>query len=157
MSASFKGKHTKYHLFHGGGGVYDPEEVYQEIGKKDEKTNYETVKNRRAQCYRDIRDRIHKTWQVVNKKAFYDPDELISFSSDINCLQKLRSEICRLPRKPNGAGLFQLYSKQEMQARFKLDSPNLSDIVMMSFDKIEVDAKKKVKRKPLKLKNRGIV
>lgn len=157
VAQSFAGKHTKYHLFHGGGAVYDPEEVYQKIEKGNEKTNEESFKNRRAQCYWNIRDRIYKTWQVVNKKAMYDADELISFSSDINCIQKLRSELCRLPRKYNGSGVIQLYSKQEMKDRFKLDSPNLSDMVMMSVDKIEIDVKKKVKRKPLKLRNKGIV
>lgn len=155
ISLAFKGTRTEFQEFHGGGEVYDPTETYLPVGKKEEKTNSDTFKNRRAQCYWDIRDRIYKTWQVINKKAMYDADELISFSSEIKCLQKLRSEICRIPRKYNATGVIQLYTKQEMKQQFKLDSPNLSDAVMMSVDKIEIEKKKA--NAPLKLRNRGIV
>ena len=69
---------------------------------------------------------------MVNKKAIYEPDKLISFSSDIKALSTLRSELCRMPVKPNGNGLFELYTKEQMKQKFKFKSPNLADSVMMS-------------------------
>ena len=60
-----------------------------------------------------------------------DIDNLISFSSDIKLLKKLRAELCRLPVKPNGSGKFELYTKDVMKSKFKMKSPNLADSVMM--------------------------
>ena len=37
-----------------------------------------------------------------------------------------------MPIKPNGSGLLELYTKDQMRRMFKLASPNLSDVVMMS-------------------------
>ena len=62
---------------------------------------------------------------------YHDPDTLISFSSDIAALKKLRAELCRMPIKPNGNGLFELYTKQDMKTKFKFASPNLGDCIMM--------------------------
>ena len=68
------------------------------------------------------------------KKEYQDPDKMLSFNSetiDAGILQKLRSEVCRIPIKPNGSGLFELYTKKEMKSKFKMDSPNLADSCMM--------------------------
>lgn len=159
ISQSFKDTRTKYQMFHGGGSVYDASEIYQKIGKEagQQRTNEESFKNRRAQCYWDVRDRVYKTWQVINKKALYDADELISFSSGIKGLQKLRSELCRIPRKHNGAGVIQLYTKKEMKERFKVDSPNLADVVAMSFDKPATKKTPKSWNSPLPISTKGIV
>ncbi len=69
----------------------------------------------------------------INLTAILDPDEMISLSSDIVAMSALRAEVCRIPRKPNGMGLIQIMSKEEM-ARQKppLPSPNMADSLMMS-------------------------
>jgi phage terminase large subunit len=36
-----------------------------------------------------------------------------------------------MPIKPNGNGMFELYTKQVMKDKFKVSSPNLGDSVMM--------------------------
>ena len=59
------------------------------------------------------------------------PWQLISFSSECENLSGLRSELCRLPIKPNPNG-FELYTKAEMRNKFKVRSPNLADCVMMT-------------------------
>ena len=46
-------------------------------------------------------------------------------------IPKLRSELCRMPIKPNSNGLFELYTKKDMKNLFKFKSPNLADSVMM--------------------------
>lgn len=66
----------------------------------------------------------------MTKNKYINPDELISFSSEIEELQGLRSELCRIPRKFNGAGRIQLMSKPDMKKE-GIDSPNMADAVMM--------------------------
>ena len=58
----------------------------------------------------------------------YNPDELISFSSSIEDIHKLKTEICRIPLKPGGR--VQILSKPEMKT-LGIDSPNMADVVMM--------------------------
>ena len=98
----------------------------------DIKTNKEVVKNLRAQSYLRLRDRIYRTYMAVEHGKMCDPDLLISFASECQKLAGLRSELCRLPIKPNSQGLFEMYTKKEMREKFKLRSPNLSDAVMMT-------------------------
>jgi len=70
----------------------------------------------------------------VVKDQYIDPDQMLCINSDTidpGILQKLRSEVCRMPIKPNASGLFELYTKKDMKTKFKVDSPNLADSVMM--------------------------
>ena len=83
---------------------------------------------------------------------------MISFSSDITNLSKLKSELCRMPIKPNANGLFEMYDKKTlMSAKFKLPSPNLADSVMMGLKKINSNnIKKKTTKRPKPIKPMGI-
>ena len=80
---------------------------------------------------------------IYKLSVYHNPDDLISFSSDIKCLTKLRAELCRLPRKKNNSGMIELYTKADMVAgitmsdgrKLSIPSPNLADDVMMSFDR----------------------
>ncbi len=131
------GKRIDYKMFRGSSGVERPDEVYQDPDEVDvvdrqRRTNKQLFKNRRAQMYWALRDRVYSTYLAVTQNAYLDPDTLISFSSDIKDLQKLRSEVCRIPRKPNANGMIQIMTKPEMKRRLKIDSPNLADSVMMS-------------------------
>ena len=57
---------------------------------------------------------------------------MISFNSDgIESIQDLKAEICRIPSKPNGQGLQQVMSKQDMK-KLDIESPNMADSIMMS-------------------------
>lgn len=99
------------------------------IGRKK---NEDAFKNKRAQYYFMLRDRIYRTYRAVHHGEYSDPDKLISFSSKIPLLSKLRAELCRMPVKTdNGSGYFELYTKQVMLSKFKISSPNLADPVMM--------------------------
>jgi len=84
-----------------------------------------------------LRDRIYRTYLAVEKNEFHDPSKLISFSSNIGLLSKLRAELCRMPIKPNSDGKLELYTKQVMKSKFKIQSPNLADSVMMSMRVIQ--------------------
>lgn len=110
-------------------GIYEPA-IASNVTKQ--KTNKEVFRNLRAQCYARLRDRVYRTYQAVEKGKMTDPENLISFSSDCKHIAKLRSELCRMPIKPNSSGLFELYTKDQMRRIFKVSSPNLADCVMMS-------------------------
>ncbi len=133
---SIAGKKMEHVEFRGGKGVDNPKQVYQKVdgnSAKRAKTNEETFKNRRAQYYWMLRDRFYNVYLAVEKGKYIDPDELISLSSSIGNMSALRAEVCRIPRRPNGAGLIQIMSKEEM-ARQKpaIASPNMADSLMMS-------------------------
>lgn len=132
ISDSFNGKKITKKEFKGSKSPENPNSQYQEIfGEKRSKNNKDTFLNRRSQYYIKLRDRIFNTYQCVVNGKYSDPDSMISFSSEIELLNKLRSEICRIPLKPNGRGLIQILSKPEMK-KLGIDSPNLADGVMMS-------------------------
>jgi len=122
-------------LFHGGSGVDNPEQVYQgdDFQGTGKRPNKHAFRNKRAQYYWMLRDRFYNTYRAVIHGEYKDPEDLISISSDIGCIQKLRSEVCRIPRKPNGNGLIQIMAKDEMKNKYKIDSPNLADSLMMSY------------------------
>ena len=110
----------------------------------------DAVKNMRAQYYAELRRRCYNTYRAVEFNEYFDPDDMISFDSSITCLSQLRSELCRMPIKPNGNGLIELYTKDVMKSRFKLVSPNLGDSVMMLMRNIVDNKVKAVIPRPLK-------
>lgn len=134
-ASSLDGKHMTVAQFKGSEGVDFPENIYQPVDGaamvQNQKTNKDVFRNKRAQYYFELRDRILRTHNAVSRGIYSDPDKMISFSSDIELIGKLRSELCRLPIKPNGNGKLELYTKQEMKTKFKIASPNLGDSVMM--------------------------
>lgn len=141
---SIAGKKIEHVEFRGSKGVDNPKQTYQKVDSHSDikaKNNQDTFKNRRAQYYWMLRDRFYNTYLAVEKGQYIDPDEIISLSSDIPNMSALRAEVCRIPRKPNGAGLIQIMSKEEM-ARQKppIPSPNMADSLMMN---ISVTALKK--------------
>jgi phage terminase large subunit len=149
---SLKGKKIDYVMFKGSNApddanaIYQPEAVAEEEAvtdqdKKKNKTNRQTFKNKRAQYYWRLRDRFYNTWLAVEKNKYIDPDVLISISPNIKRLQQLKSEICRIPIKPNTSGLIQIMSKEEMKRKHKIDSPNMADVAMMSLIKPDPLAK----------------
>jgi len=109
--------------------IYEPSDASIIQGRR---TNDDVFANKRAQYYFALRDRIYSTYMAVEHKQYCDPSKLISFSSEIKLLSKLRAEICRMPIKPNSNGKLELYTKQVMKSKFKIQSPNLADPVMMS-------------------------
>ncbi len=132
---AFSSKQTNVTQFKGSGGVDFPDAIFENDTEKDivvvdQVTNKQALKNKRAQYYFELRKRIYNTFLAVNGK-YIDPDKLLCIDSNIEELPKLRSELCRMPIKSNSNGLFDLYTKPEMKQKFKFDSPNLADSVMM--------------------------
>jgi phage terminase large subunit len=155
VSLAFDGTKTRYHIFKGslsGKAQDNAQKVYMpQIGDSDTrpKTYAETFKNNRAQFYTDLAMRCYNTYRCVIKGEFIDPDDMISFDSEgIENIVNFKSEICRIPKKPNSSGLIQIMSKQEMKSN-DIDSPNEVDSVMMSLFKPQAQ----VVRKPIVIPN----
>jgi len=137
----FEGKKALVAQYKGSESVDNPDAPYEPADKisiQNQKTNKEAIKNCRAQYYFELRNRIYRTYIAVTQSVYTDPDTMISFSSDITELTQLRSELCRLPIKPNPNGIFELFTKEEMLRKFKIPSPNLADSVKMLFKKIHM-------------------
>jgi phage terminase large subunit len=139
-----KGKKVKIVPFSGGGAIQHPNEIYDGIEGEGffdierGRTNSAMFLNPRAQNYWRLRDKMFKTYLAVEKGKYFQPDELISFSSSIKELTGLRAELCRIPRKyNNGNGKIQILSKPEMKAK-KIKSPNMADVVMMLQQEVDI-------------------
>lgn len=132
---SFKGIKCELRMYKGSNKVDDPKEQYdglKSLGPKDKpKTNEESFKNKRAQFYMKLANRFQNTYKAVVLKEYIDPDTIISLSSDIKLMNKLRSEVCRIPTIPNGAGKIQLMAKKDMKKQLELDSPGMADCLAM--------------------------
>jgi phage terminase large subunit len=135
ISKAFVNTHTKVAMYRGSEGVDYPNAMSSQILSipiHGLRKNKDIIKNKRAQYYLQFRERCYKTYRRVVHGEEYPIEELISFSSEIKLLSKLKSEVCRMPIKPNANGLFQLYTKEEMKKSFKINSPNLADGVVMT-------------------------
>ncbi|MEW8178613.1 MAG: phage terminase large subunit [Candidatus Thiodiazotropha endolucinida] len=140
VNQAFEGKHITAQAFLGASTPDYPDMVYEDGESENKKTNKQTFKNKRAQYYWYLRDRCHKTYQAVVGGKYIDPDELVSFSSNIEQLDILRSEVCRIPKKLNATGLIQIMTKKEMLA-LEIESPNMADSVMMNLSAMVVSKK----------------
>ena len=144
IETALRGKRIKYQPFKGSEGADNPMRLYGEtkgvVGdRKEGKTNKEMFTNKRAQYYWALRDRMLRTYQAVTNpaSAYVSPDDLISFSSEIDNLTALRAELCRIPRKYVASGRVQLMTKVEMKS-LGIDSPNMSDALMMLCRELDV-------------------
>jgi len=135
MAKDLGGKKMGLINFKGSESPDFPDTIYKPAinsNAQDQRTVKDSVKNKRAQYYLELRERVYRTYRAVVHDEYCDPEKMISFSSEIKLLPKLRSEVCRMPVKDtNRNGLFELYTKPEMKAKFKLVSPNLGDSLMM--------------------------
>lgn len=131
FTEAFQDTGTRLELFRGSVGVDRPQEIFDAGDTQTSKTNEQTFRNKRAQYYWDLRERCRRTFLAVKEKRYQDPTQLISFSSSIQQLDLLRSEVCSVPLKHNGVGLIQIMNKKEMAA-LGISSPNMADSIMMS-------------------------
>lgn len=147
-SEAFAGKSgVAIRQFNGASKPDDDDMIYESATQtvaQSEKTIGDMLKNLRAQCYLSLRDRCYLTYRAVVHGDMIDPEKMISFSSDIECLSAMKSELTSIPVKPNASGRFELYTKSEMREKFKVKSPNIADCVMMSERKVILQSNEKV-------------
>lgn len=136
VDQTFNGKKIDYNVFKGSESPENPDAVYTDVqnsSSENRKTNKETFLNKRAQFYWRLRERFYNTYRAMVKDEYINPDDMISLSSEIQCLDQLRSEVCRIPLKRNNNGKIQIMSKLDMSKKpYELPSPNMADALMMS-------------------------
>ena len=121
-------RNVSIHQFHGGERPENPDAMYD-----GHRSNKDAFYNRRAQAYWTLRDRFYKSYQL-SQGEYIDPDECIFLNENLPHLSQLRSEVCRIPRKPNANGKIQLMTKSEMaKPPLSLPSPNLGDALAYAF------------------------
>jgi phage terminase large subunit len=131
VDTNLKGIKCEARMYKGSNSPDDPKAKYEGVYQDKQKTNAEMFYNKRSQFYVRLAGRFFNTWQAVVKGKYVDPDSIISISSDIKLINKLRSEVCRIPRKPNGTGKIQLMSKEEMKNKHDIKSPGMADCLAM--------------------------
>lgn len=136
IATSFNGINCELRMYRGSNEVEDKKAKYEglhALGTKDKpKTNADMFFNKRAQYYTKLAQRFHNTFKAVTNGEYIDPDSLISISSEIALLNKLRAEVCRIPRKANGSGKIQLMTKKEMKDKYDIASPGMADCLAMA-------------------------
>lgn len=120
-----QGIQSGYYKFNAGGAVVNPDKEYA-----PKITNRQKFENLKAQAWQDVADRLRNTYNAVNKGMKYQPSELISISSDIDMLEKLKTELSSPRKRFSKRGLDMVETKDELAKR-GIASPNLADAFIM--------------------------
>jgi hypothetical protein len=91
-------------------------------------TNENFFQNRKAQDYWALRTRFENTYRAVVEKIVVDPEEIISLSSALPDLQKIRMELHQPIYKPATSGKIMIEKKPDGMV-----SPNYSDSIMILY------------------------
>lgn len=115
-----------------GSGVIHPK---QRIIKGDKETpkNVDFYRNLKSQAWWNTRIRFEKTYNSIVKGFEYQPDELISISSDIPDLHELVEELSQVTYDTDNAGKI-IIDKKPAGTR----SPNRADSFVMAFWPLKV-------------------
>jgi hypothetical protein len=121
--------------FRGSGGVVDPTrdplEFFSNIKTSGRgRTNKDYFKNAKAQGWWDLRYRFQETYKAINGKPDFNPDTIISLSSNLNNLNKLITEISQPTYSEDNLGKIMI---DKMPDGSK--SPNLADSLMICFSR----------------------
>lgn len=145
--------------YHGSAGVEEPDKKYgsDDLKADDLKTNNDTFLNFRSQTWTWARDRFEATYNAVQRAeqgllVNVDPENLISISSECECLIELQAELSRPKRKYTNNGKIKVESKADMKGR-GVDSPNLADAAVVA---ISAKRPPKKKRPPIKIRGHRI-
>jgi len=121
----------KYHKFNASGAIVDPE------GKVDPKNpkspiNKDYYCNLKAQTWWQVAARFRNTYNAVIKGMDFEPDEIISISSDIPDIDGLVDELAT-PRKDfDNVGRVKVESKKDLAKR-EVPSPNRADSFVSAY------------------------
>lgn len=107
--------------------VFPTQRVLGPDGTPLDRTNEDFYANRKAQSYMALRYRFEQTWRALQGMP-YDPDDIISLSSDLPDLTSIISELSQPVYKLNNVGKL-LIDKQPDG----VPSPNRSDGIMMLY------------------------
>lgn len=129
-SASGSGK-VRYSRFNAGGAVFDPEGFYSR-SRIERIKNKDQFSNLKAQTWWMVADRFRNTFDAVRNGTVYKDDELISISSGLPMLVKLKTELATPKRDFDQNGRVKVESKKDLSKR-DIASPNIADAFIMCF------------------------
>lgn len=115
-----------YHKFNAAGEVQHKEKDYAPKIKNKEK-----FENLKAQAWQSVADRLRNTYNAVNKGMKFEPEDLISISSEIKQLESLKSELATPHKDTSKRGLDMVESKKDLAKR-EVKSPNKADAFVMA-------------------------
>ena len=124
---------VKYAKFVAGGGVFEPDREYQ-----PKLTNKDFFANMKAQAWWLVADKFRLTYQVITaiknctEVPKYRHEDLISISSDMPNLHRLKVELSIPKRAEDRLGRVMVESKQDLAKR-DVKSPNLADAFIMAY------------------------
>ena len=160
VTMASEAKHWTFSEFRGGSSVEDADKPVDPDAPGG-KLNRDSYPNRRSQAYMQLAQRFYDTWRAVEQGKYIDPDKLISLSSNIKKMEKLRAELCRVPRTHNNRGMHQVMTKADMLKKFGIKSPNMGDAVMMAVASkggtVGMGSKPKFSRGKIQYSNRGVI
>ncbi|MGJ0626361.1 hypothetical protein [Xenorhabdus bovienii] len=120
--------------FRGSGAVFDPEgEAVPGDAFSEPRLNKDFFANTKAQAWWSLRTRFQKTYRAVTEGHFYDPDELISISSEMPLKDKLVIELSQPTYSVNGVGKIVVDKKPD-----GTKSPNLADSAMILYAPMDI-------------------
>jgi len=141
ITDSFTGKKVTATMFKGSESPFDEDAPYQSGAWADEvvqgdniRTIGDVFRNKRAQFYYTLADRLYLTYRAVVHGEYADPDGMLSFDKEAigeKMLEKAFAELTQIQRKFNGNGKLELMTKVEMKQKLGIPSPNLADSLMM--------------------------
>ena len=99
------------------------------------RTNGDYYQNAKAQAWGDARRRFRNTYKAVMEGQPYDPDEIISISSIINDLDKLKNELSQPTWEVNNRGLLVVNKTPDTNP-----SPNYADSCIMYFARTQTES-----------------
>lgn len=117
--------------FIAGAKVINPDGYYVEAGK-EKITNAEFFCNLKAQAWWLLADRFRNTYNAIVNGEKFDPEDLISISSDMPGLQNLVMELSTPRRDFAKDGRVKVESKEDLSKR-DVKSPNDADAFVMAY------------------------
>lgn len=126
----------RYAKFNAGASVERPEDYY--VSDRQEKIkNKDFFANLKAQAWWNIADRFRNTYNAINRGEKFRDDEMISISSDMPNLEKLKTELSTPKRDFDRNGRVKVESKEDLAKSNRpggpVPSPNLADAFVMAF------------------------
>jgi phage terminase large subunit len=125
-----------YAKFNAGAAVENPEKYYVS-DRLDRIKNKDFFSNLKAQKWWEVADRFRNTYNAINRGEKFKDDELISISSDMPKLEKLKTELSTPKRDFDRNGRVKVESKDDLKSPKRVGgpvpSPNLADAFIMAY------------------------
>lgn len=127
---------VRYAKFNAGAAVERPEEYYAS-DRLDRIKNKDFFANLKAQAWWNLADRFRNTYNAINRGEKFKDDEMVSISSEMPNLEKLKTELSTPKRDFDRNGRVKVESKEDLSKSNRVGgavkSPNLADAFVMAF------------------------